>query len=153
MKGISPLIAAVLLIAFTVAIATLVMGWYTTITRNTTDAVSNKTSEAVSCSNSQISIDDVYITAGDKLNGSVRIIAKNTGFSGLMINSAQVFNITGGNFSTGFSQITDFTPGAIRTIYLTNVSIGACPASFSKVIVTTSCGGIADTFDGVPKCT
>ncbi len=153
MKGISPLIAAVLLIAFTVAIATLIMGWFSTLTRNTTDTVSNKTTEAVGCSNSQISIEDVYITAGGTLNGSARVIAKNTGFSDLTINSAQMFNTTGGNFSTGFSVVTDFTPGAIRTIYLTNVSASVCPTSFSKVIVTTNCGGISDTFDGTPKCT
>jgi flagellin-like protein len=150
MKGISPLIAAVLLIAFTVAIATLIMGWFSTLTRNTTGTVSNKTTEAVDCSNSQISIEDVYITNGT--NGSARIIAKNTGFSDLTINSAQMFNTTGGNFSTGFSMVTDFTPGAIRTIYLTRVSIKDCPSGFSKVIVTTNCGGISDTFDGTPKC-
>ncbi|MBI2971034.1 MAG: hypothetical protein HYY37_01295, partial [Candidatus Aenigmarchaeota archaeon] len=47
MKGISPLLAAVLLIAVTVAIATLVMGWVSTTVRTTQTTVSNKTVEAV----------------------------------------------------------------------------------------------------------
>ncbi len=152
MKGISPLIAAVLLIAFTVAIATLIMGWFSTLTRSTTTTVSNKTTEAVACSNAQISIEDVYITAGSLATGSARVIVKNTGFTMLAINSAQLYNTTGHNFSTGFSSVSSFSAGSIQTISLTNVSVPTCPTTFSKAIVTSNCGGISDTFDGTPKC-
>ena len=152
MKGISPLIAAVLLIAFTVAIATLIMGWFSTFTRTTTTSVSNKTSEAIACSNAQISIEDVYITAGNIATGSARIVVKNTGFTTLAINGAQVINTTGQNFSTGFSGVSSLTAGSIQTLSLTNVSVPTCPSTFSKVIVTTNCGGISDIFDGTPRC-
>ena len=64
MKGISPLIAAVLLIAFTVAIATLVMGWFSTFTRTTTTSVTNSTSLAINCADARVTIRDVYIQAG-----------------------------------------------------------------------------------------
>ena len=152
MKGISPLIAAVLLIAFTVAIATLVMGWFSTFTRTTTTSVTNKTAEAVACSNAQISIEDVYVTAGSAITGNARIIIKNTGFATLGINGAQIINTTGQNFSTGFSAVTGFGAGSIQTVSLTNVSVPTCPSTFSKAIVTTNCGGISDIFDGTPKC-
>ena len=151
MKGISPLIAAVLLIAFTVAIATMVMGWFSTLTRETTATVSNKTTEAVSCSNAQISIEEVYVTAGSLATGSARVVVKNTGFTTLGISGLQVYNTTGHNFSTGFSTVSSFPSGSIQSFSLTNVSVPSC-AAFSKALVTSNCGGIADTFDGTPKC-
>jgi len=151
-KGISPLIAAVLLIAFTVAIATLVMGWFSTLTRETTATVSNKTTEAVACSNAQITIEEVYITAGSLATGSSRVVVKNTGFTTLGITSLQIYNTTGHNFSTGFDTVSSFASGAIQSFSLTNVSIPTCPTAFSKVLVTSNCGGIAGTFDGTPKC-
>ncbi|MFA4820554.1 MAG: archaellin/type IV pilin N-terminal domain-containing protein [Candidatus Aenigmatarchaeota archaeon] len=151
MKGISPLIAAVLLIAFTVAIATLIMGWFSTLTRTTTSAVSNKTTEAVACSNAQISIPDVYITARENATGSARVVVKNTGYTTLAINSVQVYNTTGQNHSTGFASVS-MGPGQTQTISLTSVGVATCPAGFSKAIVATNCGGIGDTFDGAPKC-
>jgi len=151
MKGISPLIAAVLLIAFTVAIATLIMGWFSTLTRTTTSAVSNKTTEAVACSNAQISISDVYITAGAGVTGSARVVVKNTGYTTLAVNSVQVYNVTGHNHSTGFASVS-MGPGATQTFSITGVGVATCPTVFSKAIVTTNCGGIDDTFDGAPKC-
>jgi len=146
-KGISPLIASVLLIAFTVAIATLIMGWFSTITRSTTTTVGNKTSESVACSSAQISIEDIYIR--QSLFANVTVIVKNTGYATIGINSLQ--NTTGQNFSTGFIAATSLPPGSIVTYNLTNVSMTTC-AVFSKVIVTSTCGGIADTFDTTPKC-
>ena len=152
MKGISPLIAAVLLIAFTVAIATLVMGWFSTLTRETTTTVSNKTTEAVACSNAQITVEDVYVTAGSLASGSARVVVKNTGFTILGITSIKVYNTTGHNFSTGFSVVSSFPSGSIQSFSITNVSVPTCPGTFSKVLVTSNCGGIANTFDGTPKC-
>ncbi len=152
MKGISPLIASVLLIAFTVAIATLVMGWFSTLTRSTTSTVSNKTSESIECSNAQIGIQDIYITAGNTTTGSARVIVKNNGFKTIGIISLQIYNTTGHNFSSGFSGVGTFAPGSIRTFSIENVSVITCPTTFSKVIVTSNCGGIADVFDGAPKC-
>src|SRR3989344_8019200 len=93
-KGISPLIAAVLLIAFTVAIATLVMGWFSQLTRTTTTTVSNKTTEAVACSNAQVSIDGVYIRL-NATESDARVLVKNSGFSNLGITSLQAYNTTG----------------------------------------------------------
>jgi len=149
-KGISPLIAAVLLIAFTVAIATLVMGWFSQLTRTTTTTVSNKTTEAVACSNAQVSIEDVYMRL-NATEGDARILVKNSGFSTLGITSLQVYNTTGANFSTGFGAASSLAPGSIVTYNLTNVSIPTC-ATFSKVIVTTNCGGVTDVFESAPKC-
>ncbi len=64
-KGISPLIAIVLLIVFTVAISTLIVAWMYDYTKNTTDAASSGTTGrggVVSCANQIIAISDVSVT-------------------------------------------------------------------------------------------
>jgi flagellin-like protein len=152
MKGVSPLIASVMLIAITVSMGMLIMGWFSNLSTSTTTTVSNKTTEAVACSSAKIAIDDVYITAGDIETGTARVIVKNGGFDDIGISSAQMYNRTGDNFSTGFEQKT-IGPGNIYTIYISNVSVPSCPLDFSKVIVTTNCGGVYSVFDGSPKCT
>ncbi len=150
MKGISPLIAAVLLIAFTVAIATLIMGWLSTIARSTTADVTNTTQLAVGCSDARVSIRDVYVQAG--ASGLVNVIVENTGYTAVGIAGVQVYNTTGHNFSTGFTTIGALNKSTLTSFTITSTSIATCPAVFSKVIVTTNCGGISDTFDSTPKC-
>ncbi len=155
-KGISPLLAAVLLIAVTVAIATLVMGWLTTITRTTQVTVSNRTSEAVDCASASIAIEDVYIDAG--INQSQRVIVRNSGLlDSLQIISAQIYNRTGGNFSANSLPITNFNRGNVTTLVfiggLANITVvDSCPGAFSRAIVSTNCGGISAEFTGTPKC-
>ena len=71
-KAVSPLIAVVLLIVFTVAVSTAVLGWLTNYTKTTTEAASSGTSGTsgvVNCANQLISISDVSVTQnGDTLN-------------------------------------------------------------------------------------
>ncbi len=153
MKGISPLLAAVLLIAITVALATLIMGWMSTITRTSQVKVENKTIQAIDCSAGGISIKEVYITAG-ATTASANVVVSNTGQTDdLQITTAQLLNITGSNFTATNVPITDFDKGDIETLTFSGMGIASCPSDFSKVIVTTNCGGVSDTFDTTPKCT
>ena len=55
-KGISPLIAAVLLIAFTMAVAGILTAWVTTFTQDTADQVGEDAEQTVSCSFGGLSI-------------------------------------------------------------------------------------------------
>ncbi len=151
MKGISPLIAAVLLIAFTVAIATLIMGWFSTFTRTTTATITNSTTAAVSCSDARVSIRDVYIQTGG--GGAVaNVIVENTGGSTVGLVSLQLINTTGNVFGTGFTAVGALNESQVLTFTITGASFSACPGSFSKAVVTTNCGGIGDTFTNTPKC-
>ncbi|NOR85463.1 hypothetical protein GQ473_05050 [archaeon] len=64
-KAVSPLIAVILLIVFTVAVSTAILGWLTDYTKTTTEAASSGTSGTqgvVNCANQMISISDVSIT-------------------------------------------------------------------------------------------
>ncbi len=150
-KGISPLIAAVLLIAFTVAIATLIAGWFSTLTRTTTSAVTNKTSLAVDCSSASINIREVFVKAG--ATGTVRALVENNGFiDDMNITSASVYNNTGHAVGGTGIPVTDFDRGESVVITFSSVNVATCPTNFDRVVVTTDCGGVSDTFSGTPRC-
>lgn len=150
-KGISPLLASVLLIAVTVAIATLVMGWVSTITRTSQVTVSNRTTEAVNCASAAVVIDDVYISTGAR---TASVIVRNSGQTDdLQLTFAPLFNSTGNSVSPSESlPVTDFDRGEIQTFTYTSTGISTC-ANFSRAIVATNCGGVSATFDRTPKCT
>ena len=151
MKGISPLIAAVLLIAFTVAIATLIMGWLSSFTRSTTSSISNTTTQAVNCADARVSIREVYIDGTGAVQ-DVNVIVENTGGSSVGITGLEVLNSTGSGFSTGFATVGSFNKSQLTRFTITGVGCGSCPGCFSKVILTTNCGGIGDVFTNTPKC-
>ena len=152
-KGISPLIAAVLLIAITVAIATLVTGWVSSVTRSTQASVENRTSEATYCASASIAIDQVYLVG----NGTARVVVRNSGGADdLVLSNVTVFNATGSQFSSAAVPITlDRGESYTFTISTTGIAvmhISGCPAAFSKALATTNCGGVSAAFDRTPKC-
>lgn len=151
MKGLSPLVATVLLIVIVVSIATLVTGWVTTFTRQSQETATNRTTSAIDCSGASISIRSVFVTNGTA--GSAAVLVENTGFvNDLTITAAQVLNRTGGNFSSSATPVSNFDRGDIATLRFSNVSIPLCPNDFSEVVVATNCGGISDRFKDAPKC-
>jgi flagellin-like protein len=149
MKGISPLVASVLLIVMVVTIAALITTWLTTFTKTSQQSVTNKTDTTLDCSGASISIQDVYVTNGSL--GTVRALVKNDGLTdGLSIISGQLLNSSGGNFTATNLPFTGFNVGGLATIVFANASIATC-SSFSQVIVTSSCGGIFDVFSSPPR--
>ncbi len=151
MKGISPLIAAVLLIAFTVAIATLISGWFTGFAQKTTGAITNKTNLAVDCSSAGINIKEVFVKSG--ATGTVRAFVENNGFlDGLSISGAVVYNSTGQAVVADALPTSGLNRGQSVVLTFSSVAISSCPANFDRVVVSTDCGGISSTFSGTPKC-
>jgi len=149
-KGISPLVAAVLLIAFTVALGSLIFSFLSSTITQTTDTITNRTTQAIDCSAASINVEEVFVSG--TTSATVRVVIKNTGFTDdLVIRDLQVFNTTGNNFTTSGLPIPDFDRGEIATVAI-GANFTSCPGSFSKVIVSTTCGGISDTFTGTPKC-
>ena len=55
-KGVSPLIAVVLLIVFTVAVSTMIMSWMNTYTKDTTTSATTNTNTVIDCSKQVIKI-------------------------------------------------------------------------------------------------
>jgi flagellin-like protein len=63
-KGISPLIATVLLIAFTVAVAGIISVWLTGFTKTTTGTVGTQANIEIICNNGQISLSNLKYCNG-----------------------------------------------------------------------------------------
>ena len=148
MKGVSPLVAAVLLIAFTVSVSMIIMGWFSTFVRGTTANVSGTTEEALACQMASISIEHVYIK--NSSTGAAKILVKNTGFVDLTVN-AMVFNKTGASCYNNSDL--SLPKGSSLMITLTNGTPDTCPIfkgkacseTFDRAVVTTNCGGVSDT--------
>lgn len=150
MKGISPLIATVLLVVIVVAIGTVLMTWTSTFTTGTTRNVQNKSDTAVNCASANIAVDEVYLVNGS--SGTIRAIVKNIGLvNSLVILSAQAYNTTGGNFTASGLPIGSFNAGSIVTLQFNSVGMQKC-GDFSRLVVSSNCGGVTDTFTGTPKC-
>ncbi len=147
-KGVSPLIAAVLLIVISVTIAGLVFSWLNTFTVSAQRKVDNRTGEAVNCAGASVRIKEVYMQNGT--SATIRAVVENTGFvNNLTVSSAQAYNTTGHNFTANNTPIM-FNKGEIATLLFTGVSMTQC-ANFSKVFVATTCGGINDEWSDTPK--
>ncbi len=123
MKDISPIVVGVLLVAFTVAIATIIGGWFGTFTRETTSKVNNQTDISLACATANIEIDTVYLTP--RSTATVRVPVRNTGFINLQILSAQLYDWCGNNFTAANIPMTDFEKGVIKTLIFSPPSSGA----------------------------
>ena len=146
MKGISPLIAAVLLIAMTVTIATLYTGWYTSLISNQGRTIENRTKMSIDCTSARVSILDVYM---DFTNNVSRVNVRNSGQSDDNIVSANVYNSFGIN-ATNMSA----TPKAIKkgdtlSFEFNITSIVPACGNFSRAIVASECK--TNTFTSTPK--
>ena len=153
-KGISPLIAAVLLIAITVAIATLVTGWVSSTVRSTQVSVENKTTEAVECAGASIVVDDVWVNDLGATS-TIRAIVRNSGQTNdMIIGNATVYNSSGGSVTATSPSVplTDFDRGEAITFTFISAPVGTCPGEFREVLVTTTCGGVFGKFDKTPRC-
>ena len=90
-KAVSPLIAAVLLIAFTMAIAALLTAWVTQFTKQQQDE-SEQYREKIECAGSNFVVNsdfNLWINVFDKGNISTRL--ENIGFNPIRIKNIQVW--------------------------------------------------------------
>ncbi|MEM5766043.1 MAG: archaellin/type IV pilin N-terminal domain-containing protein [Candidatus Aenigmatarchaeota archaeon] len=119
-KAVSPMIATILLIAFTVAVGGIISVWLTTYTRTTGASVSTATEDQIKCSGTYPYIYSVTGTA---------IFVTNPG-------SENITNITclAGDGSN-LGSVSDLTPGALASKLWTR-------GSNTSVICTGKCRSI-----------
>src|SRR3989344_7265833 len=143
MKGLSPIIAVVLLIAIAVTISIILNAWsQLIITRETSDA-GNKTSEVTGCEN--VEIEQIYI---DFPANRTRVFMRSSGDT--YATSVTLLNTTGGT-GNNVTTLPFFLPkGQLMRFEFSNQSMASCSA-FSKVIVTTNC--ITEESSKVTSCT
>ncbi len=75
-KGVSPLIAAVLLIAFTMAVAAILTAWVTTFTQEQTETVGEQSEQVIECSYATLSVFDA---TWDNDSEQMQVTVANTG--------------------------------------------------------------------------
>lgn len=136
LKGISAVVAAVMLIAVTLLLVVTVSSWLTVLTKEDTSAITNTSGEFVSCAASGMVIEDVYLDFG--ANAS-RVTVRNTGQNTERILSAQLINTRGQSAALNTSLPINLTVGDIKTILFNiNDTISSC-ANFSQARVASSC--------------
>ena len=143
MKGISPLIATVLLIAIVTLIAAILTNWSHIIILTETTESANKTKQVTGCEN--VEIENIYI---DLRGDRVRVFMKSSGDT--YANNVTLLNITG-NEGYRITSLPFFLPkGELKRFEFTNYTLSSCSA-FSRVIVTTEC--ITEESTKVTGCT
>ncbi len=136
MKGLSPLIAVVLLIAISVLVASLIATWITSLTKEQQTTISNRSEEITGCAGHDIRIEDVYL---DFITNRSRVTVRNTGQVDGKIISAIMTNQQGVNSTLNTSLPLTITKGELKTIeFVLNGTISAC-VNFSQVRVSTQC--------------
>ncbi|MBI4018108.1 MAG: hypothetical protein HY368_00695 [Candidatus Aenigmarchaeota archaeon] len=136
LKGVSPLIATVMVIAITLIIATLISSWISALSQEQGKTVSNKTEAITSCAGSGIVIEDVYLETATNIS---RVTVRNSGRTTETIISAQILSKTGVNGTLNTSLPLSITSGDIKSlVFNTTGAITSC-ANFSQVRVSTEC--------------
>jgi len=129
-KGISPLIAEVLLIGFTVAVASIVILWVTGFTRTSTKTITIQAETQLSCTYGGVDFygNVIYNLTSQTLSGYL----KNTGNIPLANITFQII-YTNGTISTNSLNI-ELLPTNIASFNFANVS-----SNIDTVYVTTNC--------------
>ena len=146
-KGISPIVATVLLIAFTLAVASLLGGWLTSLTKTQTDTIEQGTSKAVNCSSAVIDIVNVICANSSQ---QLKVAINNVGQNELWdfsvfasLNNTFYSNSTGGPNSTNTLKLGE----QIILVYCANnalvskvrVTPGSCPQAWAEKTVNVRC--------------
>ena len=150
-KGVSPLIAVVLLIVFTVAVSTMIMSWMNTYTKTTTASASANTDTVITCSQQTINIPT---TTGVNVNGgdNVTVNIENNGQRATTIQKVLAYDLGG--------RTCDLTPvnktlsvGDIvsRRVNCTS-GVPSWDGCVKSVRATTTCGGIYDEWLNATSC-
>jgi flagellin-like protein len=158
MKGVSPLIATVLLIAFTLSIAGLLGGWLSGLTKTQTETLEKSSQETMNCTGSVLNIISV-LCGNTTSNGknTLRIVIANEGNNALygfstfaQIGQKQYINSTGGPNITS-----PLSPGDHSTLEYecessgycedgslvtkVRVSPSNCPTAWSEKLLSVAC--------------
>jgi len=148
MKGLSPLVATVLLIAFTVGVGGLISVWISGFTQTSSRIVSQEGEKQIICSNGAIDLSNLRycnnnISGIIKNNGRIvlgNITIQTTFSNGSLVSHA--LNDTG----TGGSSSGNFLVLRAGQVFGFNVSIGGgSSGAYDRLWTYTNCSGVTDT--------
>lgn len=147
-KGISPLLATVILIALTLSVAALLGSWFTSVTRMQTGIIEEEAKTQINCSAANLEIVDVTCS---NTTQKIQVIVTNLGnniplynFSTLVtLNNTYYLNSTGGPNSTSplnpgeqtlltyFCSNTQYCIGGVK-VSKVRVSPHNCPQAYAE---------------------
>ncbi len=137
MKGISPLIATVLIVAFTLAVAAIIGGWLTSISRTETSTIESGMATQIECTKAQIDIVSVGATGPVIQNiGQVNFTAKGFGLLCGTNTSTTATALTVGQFLSLVSGT-----GCDTATNIVRVSSIDCPGTYAECTKGTDCPG------------
>ena len=146
MKGLSPLIAAVLLVGIGMLAASLVFNWQSSIIGSVSGSLEKNTQEKFRCESSSLVIKNVSYNCNNlclqNVDHILTVGLKNFGDTNLNIQRIQLVNSTGGIFSYSFNQSISIG----QELTLTNTSRDSCfgiNRTIDKVFVGTECGSFS----------
>jgi len=148
MKGISPFIAVILLIAFTIGVGGIINLWLSSYTRTTADVVGNQSSTEIKCTYGGISLKNLKYAGGNitgKVENTGTISLDNIQLQALFKNQTSMkialcgtatspFNCSSANLSLSSREAASF-----------NVSIGG--SNYDDIRVITNCASVFDSVD------
>jgi len=134
MKGISPLMATVLIVAFTLAVAAIIGGWLTSISRTETSTIESGMSTQIECTKAQIDIvsvdsDGPVIQNIGQVNftsGFALVCGTNTSTTSTSLNVGEFLDLTSGT-------------GCNTTGNVVRVSSIDCPGTYAECTYGTDC--------------
>ena len=145
MKGLSPLVATVLLIAFTVGVGGLISVWITGFTQTSSNIVSKDAENRIVCSNGAVDLSSLRY-CNSNISGIIKnngmIILGNITLQSVFTNGTMVTHALNDTGAGGGSNGNFLSLRAGR-LFSFNVSLGG--STYDRIYVYTNCSSITDT--------
>jgi len=134
-KGISPLIAVVLLIAFVIAVGSILSGWFVSFTKERVEEAKEKGEEDITCSYANLYITDAH---WNNTLGKLSLTIENTGSEDLSdFRMVVIYN----NNTVDTLEVlpkTTLTPGDIEIFY-NQTNVGPCSDIDTVIFKSNTC--------------
>ena len=133
-KGISPLIATILLIAFVIAVGGILSGWLISFSKERVEEARTKGETDIQCSYSGLSIDDAD---WNDTETTLSLIVRNSGTEDLTDFRMVVIYTNNTAFTLKVSPSTILNPGDVEVFY--NSSVSDCSSISQVVFFSNTC--------------
>lgn len=139
-KGISPIIASVLLLAVSLAVVGIFSGWAPSLAQDVTERTENSTMETIACNEASLNIESAYYNSS---SGDTTVSLRNTGDGNLPAITLVAYD----DNEQIMNQKTDVNlpEGNITDAKITSLS---SPPSYIEAY-STSCGSVTDRIDSI----
>jgi flagellin-like protein len=154
MKGISPLLSAVLLIAIVVSMSLIVGQWSSALSQQRSSQISNQTEQRLSCQFANLYVKNVTFFCNNNCLATIRhtinISVVNSGKRSVQIESFALRNTTGNISIFRLNETKDLQAGS--TFTSTNVTFDSCVPFNNTIdrVIVSSINCPANAYDSFP---